>query len=198
MAEYHKYVFDQAQRRLVGDFEGMYAAEDRERFDSWRSHDARHLRLRLALALVAEYNFDSVLEIGCGKGTAAQFFKRRNNRVVGIDISPTAIAKARASFPDIDFRCMDASDIGSLGARFDLVTLQAVLAYVPSWRELLETVAGMADRCLVAEYVPANPIGMVKSVGELVEVFAGLFEIEHKLLLDDEMAILFGRTRRPG
>jgi trans-aconitate methyltransferase len=195
MAEYHKYVFDTEARRLVGEFEAMYAAEDRERFDSWRSHDTRHLRLRIALALVAEYNFASVLEIGCGKGTAAQFFKRRNNRVLGIDISPTAIAKAQASFPDIEFRCMDANDIGNLAERFELIALQTVLAYVPSWRELLVTVAGMADRCLVVEYVPADPIGMVKSTAELVEAFAASFEVEHKVFLDDEMAVLFGRSR---
>src|SRR5271166_6025016 len=136
---YHKYVFD--DKGLVGDFETMYAAEDTEGFDSWRSHDARHLRLQLALRLIAEYNFGSVLEVGCGKGTAAQFLKRHNNRVVGIDVSPTAIAKAKASFPDIEFRCMDAREIRTLNEQFELIALQTVLAYIPGWRELLEASA---------------------------------------------------------
>jgi SAM-dependent methyltransferase len=195
MAGYHKYVFDLEGRRLVGEFETMYAAEDREGFDSWHSHDVRMLRLHLALALLEPYNFDDVLEIGCGKGTAAQFLKKKNNRVLGIDISPTAIAKAQATFPDIEFRCLDAREVRTLGGSFDLVTMQAVLAYIADWRELIATVAGMTDHCLIAEYIPADPIGMVKSSAELVGAFASSFAVERKLILDDEVIILLGRSR---
>ena len=195
MAKYHKYVFDTEARRLVGDFDAMYQAEESEGFDSWHSHDARQLRLRLALALVDDHNFANILEIGCGKGTTTQFLKKRNNRVLGIDLSPSAIKKAKASFPDIEFMSMDASKIEQLGQQFDLVTMQGVLAYIPAWRDLMSKVATMTDHCLVAEYIPANPIGMVKSAAELVETFSSLFEIEHRLTLDDEWAILTGRSR---
>lgn len=195
MAKYHKYVFDTDARRLVGDFEAMYAAEDREGFDSWHSHDARQLRLQLADVLLSQYNFGSALEIGCGKGTAAQFLKKHNNRVVGIDVSATAIAKAQASFPDIDFRQMDARDVGSLGERFDLVSVQGVFAYIPDWRDVLRTIASMTDYCLIGEYIPPNPIGMVKSAAELAEAFAIHFEIQHQIVLDNEIVILFGRLR---
>jgi 2-polyprenyl-3-methyl-5-hydroxy-6-metoxy-1,4-benzoquinol methylase len=195
MAKYHKYVFDEQARRLIGDFEAMYAAEDDEGFDSWHSHDVRQLRLRLASAMLADYNFARVLEIGCGKGAAAQFLKRRNNRVLGVDLSPTAIAKAQATFPDIEFRCLDARDVASLGERFDLVAMQGVLAYIEPWRKLLCDVARMTQYCLVGEYIPPNPIGMVKSPGELIEAFTALFDIEHKLVLDDQIVIVFGRVR---
>jgi SAM-dependent methyltransferase len=195
MAKYHRYVFDNEARRLVGDFETMYAAEDKEGFDSWQSHDTRHLRLHIARAILADYNFDNVLEIGCGKGTAAQFLKRRNNRVLGIDIAPTAIAKAQASFPDIEFRCMDANDIGTLGERFDLVSVQGTFAYVSGWRDLLATIAGMTDFCLIAEYIPPNPIGMVKSAAELLSAFSGHFTLAHRVILDDEIVILLGRSK---
>src|SRR5712671_6877920 len=129
MAKYHKYVFDTEARQMVGRFEEMYAAEDRDGFDSWHSYDVRQLRLRLPLVFLADYNFSNVLDVGCGKGAAAQFLKRQNNRVLGIDMSPTAVAKAQATFPDIEFRCMNAQDIRSLGERFDLVSVQGTLAY---------------------------------------------------------------------
>ena len=195
MAKYHKYVFDTDARQLVGAFEEMYQAEDREGFDSWHSHDARQLRLRLADVLLSQHNFSSVLEIGCGKGTAAQFLKKQNNRVVGIDVSATAIAKAKNSFPDIDFRVMDACDVGSLNERFDLVSVQGVFAYIPTWRDVLRTIAGMTDYCLIGEYIPPNPIGMVKSAAELVEAFDEHFKVEHQLVLDNEIVIVFGRLR---
>jgi SAM-dependent methyltransferase len=73
LGEISQILFDTEKRRLVGDFKAMYAAEDGESFDSWHSHDVRHLRLRLARELLADYNFASVLDIGCGKGAAAQF-----------------------------------------------------------------------------------------------------------------------------
>jgi predicted TPR repeat methyltransferase len=52
------------------------------------------------MEILRDYNFDSVLELGCGKGTASQFLNN-NNKVLGVDISPTAIEKAKASYPDI-------------------------------------------------------------------------------------------------
>jgi SAM-dependent methyltransferase len=100
MAKYHKYVFDHEKRKLIGAFEEMYKAENLEGFDSWQNNDVRHLRLRLAMEILRDYNFDSVLELGCGKGTASQFLNN-NNKVLGVDISPTAIEKAKASYPDI-------------------------------------------------------------------------------------------------
>jgi hypothetical protein len=112
-----------------------------------------------------------------------------------MDLSPTAIAKAQASFPHIKFRCLDARDVASLGERFELVTMQGVLAYLEPWRELLATVAVLTEYCLVGEYIPADPIGMVKSPAQLVAAFGALFQIENKLLLDDEIVILLGRVR---
>jgi hypothetical protein len=90
---------------------------------------------------------------------------------------------------------LDARDVASLGERFDLVAVQGVLAYIEPWRKLLGDIARMTRYCLVGEYVPPNPIGMVKSPAELIEVFAALFDIEHKLVLDDQIVIAFGRVR---
>lgn len=193
MAKYHKYVFDTEQRRLVGDFEEMYRAEERDGFDSWYSHDTRAIRLQIALTMIADHNFSNVLEAGCGKGTAAQFLKKANNRVLGIDMSPTAIAKAQASFPDIEFRCMDARKIGELRERFDLVCFQAVLAYIDDWKELLAAAARMTEYCLVVKYVPPNPIGMVKSIPDLVGTFGAHFDVIRKVIVNDDTALLFGK-----
>lgn len=195
MAKYHKYVFDQDKRRLVGAFEEMYAAEDSEGFDSWQSNDVRALRLRLAMEILKDYNFASVLELGCGKGTASQFLKKANNRVLGIDISPTAVKKAQVNFPDIDFRVMQAMDVEQLNEQFDLVTVMTVLAYIEDWRDVLAKLATMTEYCLVVEYIPENPIGMVKSPDELQAAFSEHFDIVTKLMLNDQGCILFGKRR---
>jgi hypothetical protein len=66
-------------------------------------------------------------------------------------------------------------------------------AYIEPCRKLLGDVAGMTQHCLVGEYIPPNPIGKVKS--PVSWVFTALFDIEHKLVLDDRIVIVFGRVR---
>jgi SAM-dependent methyltransferase len=194
--DYHRFVFDADQRKMVGDFEGMYAAEDKEWFDSWQSADQRNLRHQICSAIFSQHNFNSILEVGCGKGHAIAPLKKQNNRVIGIDIAPTAIAKAKAAYPDIDFRCLRAEAIGSLNERFDLVTFQTVFAYVPLWQTVLETAARMTNYCLVAEYIPPEPIGYVKSNDDLETAFRRHFEVVHKVILNNTFSIFFGTVNR--
>ena len=112
MPGYHKYVFDTDKREFVGEFEKMYQAEDSQGFDSWLERDLRPLRKTISYAILSAYNFSRILDIGCGKGTFTHLLKKQNNHVVGIDLSETAIRKAQASFPDIDFRCQNILDLG--------------------------------------------------------------------------------------
>lgn len=195
MAGYHKYVFDEAARKLVGDFEGMYSSEEAEGFDSWLSADLRAMRHKITSAVLSEYNFNLILEVGCGKGYAASALKKANNKVVAVDVSPTAIRKAKASFPDIDFRVLDASKIGTLKDHFDLIAFQAVFAYLPDWQSVLGTSASMTQYCLASEYIPPNPIGMVKSIEALREAFVKHYKIMHEVILDGQSITLFGIRR---
>jgi len=43
MGKYQKYIFDQNQRKFIGDFEKMYSNEVEEKFDSWHQSDTRFL-----------------------------------------------------------------------------------------------------------------------------------------------------------
>lgn len=47
------------------------------------------------------------LEIGCGLGTDAAWLSARGNRVIGVDLAPTAIATARARHPGVRFEVHD-------------------------------------------------------------------------------------------
>jgi len=107
MKKYHKYVFDQDKRCFVGDFEKMYQDEVKDGFDSWHQEDSRQLNREIALSILKGWNFESVLDIGCGKGGLTHVLKKRNNRILGIDISETAIETARSRYPDIDFDVVD-------------------------------------------------------------------------------------------
>lgn len=195
MTGYHKYVFDTARRRFIGKFEDMYQAEDKEGFDSWYERDLRPLRKTITYVILNAYNFSCILDIGCGKGTFTHLLKRQNNHVVGIDSSETAIRKAKESFPDIDFRCMDVKDLSLLGETFDLVTVMGTFAYVDGWPKVVETISGMARWFYVAEYIPSNPIGFVKSFDHLISEVEKHFTIRTKLSLDDEHLMLLAEVK---
>ena len=68
MAEYHKYVFDINKREFIGKFDEMYQDEAISCFDSWHQEDTRQLNRKVALNLLDNYNFKTIIDIGSGKG----------------------------------------------------------------------------------------------------------------------------------
>ena len=111
MAKYHKYVFDVKNRKLVGDFETMYQNESKENFDSWHQDDTRQLQRKIDMAILEDYNFEKIIDIGCGKGSLSHLLKKKNNYVLGLDISQTAVNIAQERFPDIDFLSTDVNQV---------------------------------------------------------------------------------------
>ncbi len=119
MAKYHKYVFDLEKRKLVGDFESMYQNESKENFDSWHQDDSRQLQRKIDLAILEDYNFNKILDIGCGKGSLTHTLKKKNNIVVGVDISQTAVNIASERFSDIEFVCSNMNSIENYAHTID-------------------------------------------------------------------------------
>lgn len=191
--DYHRFVFDTANRRLVGDFDAMYRAEESEGFDSWHERDLRPLRKRLSLTVLEGYQWGRILDMGCGKGMLTHLLKKANNRVVGVDSSETAISMARASFPDIDFRCLAMEQVSTIGELFDLAVVMGSFAYVESWPAVLQQLPDVAEWVYIAEYIPPDPIGFVKSIDQLVEEVGRNYTIQTRLILDDEHCLLLAR-----
>eukprot|EP01048_Picozoa_sp_COSAG05_P032192 COSAG05_NODE_12188_length_479_cov_0.902632_1_plen_159_part_11 len=57
---------------------------------------------------------DTVLEVGCADGITTNLISKFANDVVGVDIAPVVIGKARSRYPSIDFRVLDASNTPEL------------------------------------------------------------------------------------
>jgi SAM-dependent methyltransferase len=199
MDGYHRFVFDPSRSEFVGRFEEMYRAEPDEHFDSWHQEDARNLVRRVCLALLADYNFDRVLDVGCGKGAFTHLLKKANNSVVAVDVSETALATARGRYPDVEFACIDVGRDplpGDPALPFDLAVCIEALSYVEDWRRLLAVIARRTRRALIALYLPENPIGYVKSLDDLVAEFSRHFEIEeHIHFVPRRQTILLGASK---
>lgn len=193
---YHKYVFDIEKRKFVGKFEEMYQGESIEGYDSWFQEDLTKLDKQLSITMLGKYNFDRILDIGCGKGSFTSLLKKANNYVMGIDISETAIAKAKAKYPAIDFRKFDVSQLSDLvGEHFDLIVAMEILSYLKDWRDVVRAISKITKYFYLTLYIPDNPIGFVESFNELIAEISKYFEIEIELLLDREKILLLTRVK---
>jgi ubiquinone/menaquinone biosynthesis C-methylase UbiE len=92
---------------------------------------ARHnFELLCVQALLNGRQFEKSLEVGCGFGRLSPHFARRSTRHVAIDINDEALALARSTYPEIDFRHASATDLPFADAEFDLVSTWTVLQHI--------------------------------------------------------------------
>ncbi|MGQ9661109.1 MAG: class I SAM-dependent methyltransferase [Kiritimatiellia bacterium] len=85
---------------------------------------------------------DIVLEIGCEWGTTTALLAQRCREVIGTDISPECIERARREHPGIRFEVLDAFDV--LGAqRFNrpFTKIYMDLSGFSGYRSLLDLIA---------------------------------------------------------
>jgi len=91
-------------------------------WDTLRSDDSS-LPLEAGLDAI-EGTVRDALDVGTGTGAAALVIARRfpDARVVGVDVAPAMLERAREKAPDVEFRTADASALPFGDASFDLVT----------------------------------------------------------------------------
>lgn len=148
--DYHDYVFEDG--RLIGDFEEMYRNSAEV---PWRQDRTAHeMSADIDMAILRKRSYRSICDVGCGLG----FFSARLRqelampdggppRVVGIDVSPTAVARAAGRFAGIHF--VEGDLLGDAwlppGDGFDLIVIRDVLWYVcHHLNKFLDRVAAMA------------------------------------------------------
>ncbi len=99
-------------------------------------------------------NFNTILDLGSGKGSLTHLLKRKNNHVVGVDISQTAVDIARERFPDIEFKAVDLNSIEKyrelVSGGVELIFTSELLSYIKNWRELLDEISKTAKYLMVS------------------------------------------------
>jgi SAM-dependent methyltransferase len=97
---YHDYVIKDG--RFIGRFEEMYRACD----DPWmQSAQPNRIARWAGIEFLRRFGVRSVVEFGCGLGYYSDWIHRETGIVpLGIDISETAVTKARQLFPHLQFR----------------------------------------------------------------------------------------------
>jgi SAM-dependent methyltransferase len=105
--DYHDFVFKDG--KLVGEFEQMY---QKSKDIPWhQDKDADKLDYKVALDIISSVApFDEIRDVGCGLGyflNALMNYGTNGCRLIGYDVSSTALKKAGHLFPDLQFECID-------------------------------------------------------------------------------------------
>lgn len=116
--------------RFIGRFEEMY--RESTEIPWHQDQTVRAIFSDITVAIIRKCKPESLLDVGCGLGFMAERLRTEIPslaRVVGLDVSETAIVKAATMFPEIEFRAGTiGADLG--GERFDVVVSKDVLWYV--------------------------------------------------------------------
>ncbi len=83
-----------------------------------------------------------ILDAGCGSGFSTALLARRlrPGRLVGFDLMPEQIERARARCPGAELRVGDITAIAEPDGSFDAVFVFGILHHVPEWREALREI----------------------------------------------------------
>lgn len=97
-----------------------------------------------------------LLEIGCGEGAQSAYLQQVTQRLHGIDVSPTAVARAQERLPNARFYAGDLAHQAwnEDGTHFDLAVACEVLYYVRDVRGTLQLMNRLANNCFVSFFSP--------------------------------------------
>jgi hypothetical protein len=85
---------------------------------------------------------DVVLEIGCEWGTTTALLASHSREVIGTDVSPECIARARVRYPELHFEVLDGFDVlaaQQLGRPFSKVYID--ISGISGYRSLLDAIS---------------------------------------------------------
>lgn len=114
-------------------------------------------------SILQAYRPASVLDIGCGSGRLFPLYNRHGvGRVLGIDLSETALAIARRDYPAVATQQGRIEDAGLPPEGFDLIVSNRVLQHVPRER-IIELVERL---CVAGRLVYLNELSSSDGLAE--------------------------------
>jgi SAM-dependent methyltransferase len=123
--------------------------------DPWKleSSDFERAKYKIELATLRGRRYPRVLEIGCGAGHFTRSLARSADQIVALDISPTAIARARTTdLRSVDFKVANIMDY-NLRAEgpWDLIVMNETIYYL-GWLYSFFDVAWLAAELFAATH----------------------------------------------
>lgn len=202
--DYHRFIYDLEQRRIVGDFDGAYRACD----DVWPSqHDVHLQKFRWvhdrARQVQQRVNRPArVLDVGAGYGDFVASLRADAIDARGVEVSEAAVRRGRERF-DLGER-LQVADLRT-GLPFDTASFDIVVLYGVLWFLLDHLDASLAelhrvvrpDGWLAASVaIPPNPIGgeVLSNADDFHRILRRRFVVQEAVQVYDAAALAAGRS----
>jgi SAM-dependent methyltransferase len=119
--------------------------------DPWNFETSAYERERFAILLdeVKRHPHGSILEVGCAEGMFTTMLTELTRDIVAIDVSPTAIARARERHPVPQFIATSLDGLDP-GRKYDLVVCAETLYYIKDVAGAIEKLSAVGKRCVVS------------------------------------------------
>ncbi len=136
MERYQDYVIKDGE--FVGKFEEMYQKFDNpwHQIEATKNSYARHA----ALMSIKNHGIKSLIEIGCGLGVFTNYLAENlpGVRISGMDVSDTAVRKAKETYQQVEFICGDikkfSKDLASAnvigGGEYEAILFAEIMWYI--------------------------------------------------------------------
>jgi 2-polyprenyl-3-methyl-5-hydroxy-6-metoxy-1,4-benzoquinol methylase len=178
--------FWQEPRRYRGDDEALERLF-RLRPDPWGFARDPYEQARLARLLEAArlVRPASILEVGCAEGALTMSLAAECGRVVALDVSATACARARSRAPGATVLARSVDELPPPDEPFDLVICAETIYYVKDPRRTLETLERLGRHVLLSYTLRES-----RRIDPLVAARAG------QALVDEEQRLVVWRLPR--
>ena len=116
--------------QFVGEFERMYQEFD----DPWCQTSPGYVEKSISRQIVVNYikafDIGTLVEMGCGLGKTSDFIASNSDvNILGVDVSKTAIQKARCAYPSLNFEVGDVREIEAFFS-FDCLFFSEITWYL--------------------------------------------------------------------
>ncbi|MGZ8542071.1 MAG: class I SAM-dependent DNA methyltransferase, partial [Chitinophagaceae bacterium] len=115
-----------------------------EQYDT-NNNKTRDLEATSLRATLANIQFDSCLEIGCGTGKNTEWLLTKTNHITAVDLSDQMLAKARQKINSdkVQFYQADiTSNWDFITKQYELVTFSLVLEHIEDLNDIFQKVSG--------------------------------------------------------
>ncbi len=199
MADYHAYIYDRDNKRIVGDFEGAY----RDCPDVWASqHDTHLLKFQwVAWEAARRGPATRVLDVGAGYGDFVAQLVRRGVDASGVEISASAVAQGRArhGLSDERLRVGDLkAGLEAADASADLIVVYGVFWFLLDRLDFclaeLDRVLAPGGELFCSLSMTADPIGkeIIADYPDFIQVLRRRFDVVEAFVTHDAAALALG------
>lgn len=108
------------------------------KFESQRTKPTADL-----ISRISDLEPKTVADLGCGPGNSTALLAKsfKDARIIGLDSSDDMLAKAKSSYPELEFsKCLMPDGLGKFKQSFDLIFSNACIHWIKEQRTLLDAV----------------------------------------------------------